>query len=363
MAHTLTLSAIRQTTSAIASRRLPSPGMTSVDALQQQLGTTRDGVRSAADSCTHAESSLRDRSHAFAGLGLEGVASLLIAAQESMERAAASLTSASATVDTASAALSGVTDRSKTSEITAAVGGVIATIREAGASIAQAESEEEQAAALAAETEVEHAVEVCTLASSSIQEAQSALGAAQSAATEYQAQLQAAARAAALGGAPPNVAPARALDGFNRIRPHPGAVEALRRVGWPKNSDGKTSARGHLYDEDGRRIDGVEVMKAHRKGQAPPCDDLKEPWRSDPEYTTTWHAERDAAKIMRGRGLREAVLYLNIPPCGGRDRAEKRCDANLRKVIPEGANLWVWTVRENSTPRVRRYEGTGEAIA
>lgn len=337
--------------------------MTSVDALQQQLGTVRDGVRSAADSCTHAESALRDRADAFAQLGLEGVTSVLIAAKESMERAAASLTSTSATVDTASAALSGVTDRSKTSEIAAAVGGVITMLRESGASITQAESEAEQAVGFAAETEVEHAVDVCTLASSSIQEARGTTDAAQSAAMEYQAQLQAAAKAADLGDASRQPTPptqARGLDGFTHRRPHPVAIQALRRVGWPKR-DTTTLARGHLYDMDGQRRDGVEVMQAHRKGQAPPCDDLREPWRSDPEYTTTWHAERDAARIMRENDSREMVLYLNIPPCG-RDGTPTRCSANLVKVIPAGTTLWVWEIGETGTMTRYRYEGTGEAI-
>lgn len=161
------------------------------------------------------------------------------------------------------------------------------------------------------------------------------------------------------GSAPPQWS--GGLDGFGHIRPHPVAIENLRRFGWPKRGD-TTLARGHLYDGAGRRIDGTDVMTAHRKGHAPPCDDLREPWRSDSGYTTTWHAERDAAKAMRERGLKEAVLYLNIPPCGRRDQDAKRCDANLRKVIPKGANLWVWTIRENSSPRLTRYEGTGEAI-
>ncbi|CAM3461045.1 DddA-like double-stranded DNA deaminase toxin [Stackebrandtia soli] len=337
--------------------------MTSVDALQQQLGAARDGVRASADSCVHAESELRDRADAFAQLGLEGVASLLIAAQESMERAAALLTSASATVDTASAALSGVTDKSKTSEITAAVGGVITTLGEAGASIAQAETEAEQAVGFSAETEVEHAVEVCTLASSTIQEAHSGVDTAQSAATEYQAQLQAAAKAAALGATPPQAPPRPpALGGFSHRRPHPGAAEALRRFGRPTNGAGRISARGHLYDMDGRRIDGVDVMKPHRKGKAPPCDDLREPWRSDPDHTTTWHAERDAAKVMRDDDIRESVLYLNIPTCGKESQDPKRCHANLEKILPAGSVLWVWSVEDGKSPTRRRYEGNGEAI-
>jgi len=162
------------------------------------------------------------------------------------------------------------------------------------------------------------------------------------------------------GPAPP-ATPPRAIPGFTHRRPVGEAIDAIKREGWPKNADGRTSARGHLYDSEGRRID-AGTLKPHRKGQAPPCTDLKEPWRSDPDYTTTWHAERDAAKIMRDKGLTEAVLYLNMPACGRESRDAKRCDANLEKVLPQGSTLWVWSLQENNGTLRQRYEGTGEAI-
>lgn len=165
-------------------------------------------------------------------------------------------------------------------------------------------------------------------------------------------------RSIGLGSSPPQPA----IAGFTYRRPASQAVDAIRGEGWPKNSAGNTSARGHLYDSDGRRID-AGTLKPHRKGQAPPCTDLKEPWRSDPDYTTTWHAERDAAKIMRDNGLREAVLYLNIPTCGQESQHAKRCHANLEKVIPAGGTLWVWSIHEDGSQLRRRYRGTGEAIA
>ncbi|GIG71541.1 hypothetical protein HNR73_007891 [Phytomonospora endophytica] len=50
--------------------------------------------------------------------------------------------------------------------------------------------------------------------------------------------------------------------------------------------------------------------------------------------TTTWHAERDAAKVMRDRGLSEGALYLNIPTCGKEFGHPKRCHANIEKIMP-----------------------------
>jgi|GEM_PF-1181907 len=168
-----------------------------------------------------------------------------------------------------------------------------------------------------------------------------------------------------LGGGNPGPAPSptkpRAIPGFTHRRPTGEAIDAIKREGWPKNTDGRTSARGHLYDPDGNRID-AGTLKPHRKGAAPPCADLKEPWRSDPDYTTTWHAERDAAKVMRDNNLREAVLYLNIPTCGKEDEDPQRCDANLGKIIPAGSTLWVWSINDNGTMKRRKYPGTGEAI-
>ncbi|MFD0555894.1 DddA-like double-stranded DNA deaminase toxin [Stackebrandtia endophytica] len=153
----------------------------------------------------------------------------------------------------------------------------------------------------------------------------------------------------------------RAIPGFTHRRPAKEAIDAIKREGWPKTAEGRTSARGHLYNPDGNRLD-TGTLRPHRKGAALPCTDLREPWRSDPNYTTTWHAERDAAKIMRDNNLREAVLYLNIPPCGRYTEDPKRCDLNLEKILPKGATLWVWTISETGSRGQRRYRGTGEAI-
>ncbi|MEU5156517.1 DddA-like double-stranded DNA deaminase toxin [Glycomyces sp. NPDC021274] len=151
------------------------------------------------------------------------------------------------------------------------------------------------------------------------------------------------------------------VPGFTHRRPVAECIDAVRREGWPRNAQGRTSARGFLYTGDGRPVN-AETFRPHRKGHAPPCGDLREPWRSDEHYTTTWHAERDAAAEMRRWKLSEAVLYLNVPTCGKESGDPYRCDVNLEKILPEKAVLFVWTVHEDGSRSRRRYIGTGEAI-
>lgn len=153
----------------------------------------------------------------------------------------------------------------------------------------------------------------------------------------------------------------RGIPGFTYRKPAAEAVEAIRREGWPTNADGQVSARGHLYDERGVAVND-QVIRPHVKGEAPPCNELQEPWRSDPDLTTTWHAERDAAKLMRDKQMRHAVMYLNIPPCGRESSDPQRCDANIEKILPRDAELYVWTIHENGTKARRRYLGNGDAI-
>jgi hypothetical protein len=124
------------------------------------------------------------------------------------------------------------------------------------------------------------------------------------------------------------------VPGFSYRKPVADCVEAVRREGWPRNAQGRTSARGNLYTGDGRQVNN-EGFRPHRMGEAPPCEDLREPWRSDEHYTTTRHAERDAASLVRKWNLSESVLYLNVPTCGKESGDPHRCDANLVKIFPQ----------------------------
>jgi hypothetical protein len=175
------------------------------------------------------------------------------------------------------------------------------------------------------------------------------------------------------GGAPPGPPPTPApppdppwagrpaIPGFTHRKPVREAVDAVRREGWPRNTEGRISARGFLYTGDGRQVN-AEVFRPRRRGQAPPCEDLREPWRSDERYTTTWHAERDAAELIRQYRISNPVLYLNIPTCGKQSADHLRCDANLEKILPAGTEMYVWTIHEDGSRSRRRYVGTGEAI-
>ena len=163
------------------------------------------------------------------------------------------------------------------------------------------------------------------------------------------------------------------LPGFSPRRPHPEAEREMRRVGWPRSSWRKSaiSARAHVYDGNGRRMTD-EPPRPHHPNGAPACEDLREPWRSDECYTTTWHVERDA-----GEQIRDAVkaghtgpfaFYLNTPMCGRPpdtppyEPHPKRCTENFPALVPEGTEVYVHVVNQRGT-RVRRIEGAGEAIA
>lgn len=149
------------------------------------------------------------------------------------------------------------------------------------------------------------------------------------------------------------------VRGFRPERPHPTCIEQTRRVGWPLNHNGRVSARGRLYDADGRPITGTVQAGA---GPATHTTGLREPWASDPRMTTRWHIEGHAAAIMRQHQLKESVLYINIPPCGAEDQDEWRCDSNIAKIIPPGSTLRVWVARQNGSVSRLVYRGTGEAL-
>jgi hypothetical protein len=149
------------------------------------------------------------------------------------------------------------------------------------------------------------------------------------------------------------------LAGFRPDRPHRACIEQTRNVGWPVNRNGRIAARGRLYDTQGRPISGT--VRAG-PGPADTAADLREPWASDERMTTRWHIEGHAAAVMRQHQLKEAVLYINIPPCGTEDRSEWRCDVNIAKILPSGSTLRVWVTRQNGAVSRFVYRGTGEAV-
>ncbi|GAA2301192.1 hypothetical protein GCM10009853_067000 [Glycomyces scopariae] len=151
------------------------------------------------------------------------------------------------------------------------------------------------------------------------------------------------------------------VAGFTPLQPKRECFDAIRREGWPRNSEGLTSARGILYTDGGHRVNS-ETFRPYRPGASPPCDDLREPWRPDERYTTTWHVERDAAAAIRKWGLTTAVLYLNLPPCGKRSKDQRRCHENLASILPAGTTLYIWEIRENGAATRHVYSGDGKAI-
>ena len=318
--------------------------MSELDDVGQSVATSRERVNDARTIAAGSQRQLTDHSEEFNGLGLHGVYAELHAAAEHLQTTEGNLGEAAQVVESASSSLSDLNDQAQTSVILSALSGAIEKLRAAVNAVAAAEAEAEEAKNRSANAEVEPAIETSTRVILAVSDARQACDQAQTQASGYQVKLHTA--AAKNAGLPAGDVAGRPAgrehpgwDGFTHRRPHPGAVESLRRHGWPKNDAGRTSARGHLYDSEGRRVDSTDVMRPHRKGHAPPCEDLREPWRSDPEYTTTWHAERDAAKIMRDNNMHEAVLYLNIPPCGRYSEGNRRCDVNLEKILPANSTL------------------------
>ncbi|MBO3735424.1 DddA-like double-stranded DNA deaminase toxin [Glycomyces niveus] len=167
-------------------------------------------------------------------------------------------------------------------------------------------------------------------------------------------------------GQPTAALPRRRIPGFNSNRVNKDAIADIRRAGYPKNAEGKTSARAFVYTADGEQIN-ADALKPYRKGEAPPQPDLKEPWASSEELTTTWHVERDAAAAIRAERLDSAAFYLNVPLCGRRAEGSEypdpaKCYENFRHIIPKDAVAYVFVVPEQGMPRRRRIVGTGEAI-
>ncbi len=155
------------------------------------------------------------------------------------------------------------------------------------------------------------------------------------------------------------------LRDFAPQRPAADGTKAVERLGWPRNAEGRISARGLLYDRDGRPL--IEKpLRAVKRGPAADGSDLVEPWRSDERYTPRWHVEGHTAAWMRRNGVTEASLYLNTPPCGGPapggEADPLRCEANLAHLLPRGTKLHIHSVDEQGRTRSKSYTGTGEAL-
>ncbi|MCD0443757.1 hypothetical protein LO763_08995 [Glycomyces sp. A-F 0318] len=164
----------------------------------------------------------------------------------------------------------------------------------------------------------------------------------------------------------PNPEPRRRLEGFNPKRSHPKAIEAIRRVGYPRNAEGRTSARAFAYTADGDQLT-AEPLKPYRKGEAPVRQELREPWASSEDMSTTWHVEGDAAALIREGSLKDAAFYLNVPLCGSRQADTelpdpKGCAENFRHILPRDTVAYVHVVREGRVPYRQKITGTGEGI-
>ena len=152
------------------------------------------------------------------------------------------------------------------------------------------------------------------------------------------------------GPAPPPPAPPKPFHPRRRNRAH---EDDIRGLGRPKNTVGRTSARGRRYGTDGKRL----VDAPWRADPEVRHDDLREPWASADDHVSRWHVEGQVAAWMRKTGTTEAVLYQNLPPCGRSTRDPGRCDMSIAPMLPEGSSLVVWTVPENGTPYSVRYQG------
>lgn len=150
----------------------------------------------------------------------------------------------------------------------------------------------------------------------------------------------------------------------NHMKPDTALVDVMKRIGWPTKPGRPDDirARGMLYSTNGTPWNS-EPLRASRQGPASKRTDLKEPWASDPEMTTSWHIEANAAALMVKFKERVAILYINQSVCGSQEPFDpKRCHDNLRKILPKGYTLYVHSVLRSGWTEAKRYEGTGEAL-
>ncbi|MCD0442140.1 hypothetical protein LO763_00680 [Glycomyces sp. A-F 0318] len=156
----------------------------------------------------------------------------------------------------------------------------------------------------------------------------------------------------------------RAATAFNPRARSPERSAAIRRFGWPKRVDGKTSARGMLYDSSGKPVLG-QPLKALKGDRVYTTPDLKDEWRTR-GMATSWHIEGGAAAYMRNTQTKEMALWINLSACGNSggfgDDDPNGCHVNLPKILPEGYTLHVHAELENGWSRQWTYRGTGEAL-
>jgi hypothetical protein len=72
----------------------------------------------------------------------------------------------------------------------------------------------------------------------------------------------------------------------------------------------------------------------------------------------TWHVEGHAAAIMRQKKIKDAVLYINAPPC----KWERGCAATLEDVLPASYTLTVYYRKSPGTFKRLEFEGNGQGL-
>lgn len=111
----------------------------------------------------------------------------------------------------------------------------------------------------------------------------------------------------------------------------------------------RKKAIGRLYDLAGQPISAL-LGPGGSKG----AEGLNEQYH---KMNFVYHVEPTVTAIMRQRRLRDAVLYLNMPPCGG----DEGCWENLRATLPVGYTLTVVHVRERDM-KAADFPGTGKGL-
>jgi Double-stranded DNA deaminase toxin A len=131
---------------------------------------------------------------------------------------------------------------------------------------------------------------------------------------------------------------------------HPGFLESL-----PVRQRDEDPTDGVLTTVAGKKISAI-ASGWTGPGRGGPR--LRRPWKN--MMTATDHVEGHAAAIMRddseGPPIREAVLYVNNPPC---PNIPWGCDRVLSDLLPVGSRLTVY----GPDGFVKVYEGNGKGLA
>lgn len=132
----------------------------------------------------------------------------------------------------------------------------------------------------------------------------------------------------------------------------PAKAQEMRRFA----DQPKTVGRLYDYDTEANGQPIGELVYSGTTGPGAGGPGLVGRWRHLESLTE--HTEGHAAAIMRQRGIRNGVLYLNRYPCPGPDG----CFENTAAALRPGQRLTIWVVNaDGSTVRVARI-GTGEAV-